>query len=115
MEGAIEGWYQDYLRATYENWPRRKRIWKVWWILPPNTKPLPKCSPNWFFSVPNPEIGSLPKEKDAATVHNPSIKGLEFPRFRHWVGRRSFPNKRAIDGEGDLEEERRLLRGRHAG
>ena len=24
VEGAICGWYQDYLRRTYENWPRRE-------------------------------------------------------------------------------------------
>ena len=24
VEGAIGGWYQNYLRATYENWPRRE-------------------------------------------------------------------------------------------
>ena len=24
VDEAIHGWYQEYLRATYENWPRRE-------------------------------------------------------------------------------------------
>ena len=43
-----------------------------------------------------------------STIHQ--SKGLEFPHvFIIGLADGLFPNKRAIDGEGDLEEERRLF------
>ena len=39
-------------------------------------------------------------------IHNSSVKGLEYPHvFIIGLADGLFPNKRAIDGEGDLEEE----------
>ena len=43
-----------------------------------------------------------------STIHQ--SKGLEYPHvFIIGLADGLFPNKRAIDGEGDLEEERRLF------
>ena len=51
VEEAIGGWYQLYLRSTYENWPRREEDLESLVILPQSTIPWQKCFLNWFFKL----------------------------------------------------------------
>ena len=111
VEGAIEGWYQDYLRATYENWPRREEDLESlvdfatkYENLAEMLSQLVLLSSESGNRVTNQEERCL----RLSTIHQ--AKGLEFPHvFVIGLADGLFPNKRAIDGEGDLEEERRLF------
>jgi len=111
VEGAIEGWYQDYLRATYENWPRREEDLESLVDFASKYETLAEMLSQLVLL--SSESGDRVVTKGErclrlSTIHQ--SKGLEFPHvFVIGLADGLFPNKRAIDGEGDLEEERRLF------
>ena len=78
VEGAISGWYQDFLRRTYENWPGEKRIWKVWWICNNNIKTAEMLSQHCTSSESGDRVvRDGEKCIRLSTIHQ--SKGLEYP------------------------------------
>jgi DNA helicase-2/ATP-dependent DNA helicase PcrA len=111
VEGAICGWYQDYLRRTYENWPRREEDLES--LVDFATKHQNLAEMLSQLVLLSSESGDRvvhdgEKCLRLSTIHQ--SKGLEYPHvFIIGLADGLFPGKRAIDGESDLEEERRLF------
>ncbi|MEC7802748.1 MAG: ATP-dependent helicase [Verrucomicrobiota bacterium] len=111
VEGAIGGWYQDYLRRTYENWPRREEDLESLVDFASKHQNLAEMlSQLVLLSSESGDRVVRDGEKclRLSTIHQ--SKGLEYPHvFIIGLADGLFPSKRAIDGESDLEEERRLF------
>ena len=111
VEGAICGWYQDYLRRTYENWPRREEDLESLVDFASKHQNLAEMlSQLVLLSSESGDRVVRQGEKylRLSTIHQ--SKGLEYPHvFIIGLADGLFPGKRAIDGESDLEEERRLF------
>ena len=111
VDEAIHGWYQNHLRATYENWPRREEDLESLVDFAGKHENLHEMlSQLVLLSSESGDRVVRPGESclRLSTIHQ--SKGLEFPHvFIIGLADGLFPNKRAIDGEGDLEEERRLF------
>ncbi len=111
VDEAIHGWYLEYLRATYENWPRREEDLESLVDFASKHENLHEMLSQLVLL--SSESGDRVVRKGErclrlSTIHQ--SKGLEFPHvFIIGLADGLFPNKRAIDGEGDLEEERRLF------
>ena len=111
VDEAIHGWYQEYLRATYENWPRREEDLESLVDFASKHENLHEMLSQLVLL--SSESGDRVVRQGErclrlSTIHQ--SKGLEFPHvFIIGLADGLFPNKRAIDGEGDLEEERRLF------
>ena len=111
VEGAICGWYQDYLRRTYENWPRREEDLES--LVDFATKQQNLAEMLSQLVLLSSESGDRVVQEGEkclrlSTIHQ--SKGLEYPHvFIIGLADGLFPGKRAIDGESDLEEERRLF------
>ena len=111
VEGAISGWYQDFLRRTYENWPRREEdLESLVDFASKHQNIAEMLSQLVLLSSESGDRVVRDGEKciRLSTIHK--SKGLEYPHvFIIGLADGLFPNRRAIDGEGDLEEERRLF------
>lgn len=111
VEGAICGWYQDYLRRTYENWPRREEDLESLVDFATKHENLAEMlSQLVLLSSESGDRVVRQGEKclRLSTIHQ--SKGLEYPHvFIIGLADGLFPGRRAIEGEGDLEEERRLF------
>ena len=111
VEGAICGWYEDYLRRTYENWPRREEDLESLVDFATKYENLAEMlSQLVLLSSESGDRVVRDGEKclRLSTIHQ--SKGLEYPHvFIIGLADGLFPGKRAIDGESDLEEERRLF------
>ncbi len=111
VDEAINGWYQEYLHATYENWPRREEDLESLVDFAGKYDNLAEMlSQLILLSSESGDRVVRPGESclRLSTIHQ--SKGLEFQHvFIIGLADGLFPNKRAIDGEGDLEEERRLF------
>ncbi len=111
VEEAIGGWYQLYLRSTYENWPRREEDLES--LVDFATKYDSLAEMLSQLVLLSSESGDRVVRQGESCIRLSTIhqsKGLEFPHvFIIGLADGLFPNKRAIDGEGDLEEERRLF------
>ena len=111
VEGAIEGWYQDYLRATYENWPRREEDLESLIDFASKYENLAEMLSQLVLL--SSESGDRVVQQGErclrlSTIHQ--SKGLEYPHvFVLGLSDGLFPSKRAIDGESDMEEEKRLF------
>ena len=109
VEGAICGWYQDYLRRTYENWPRREEDLESLVDFATKHENLAEMlSQLVLLSSESGDRVVRAGEKclRLSTIHQ--SKGLEYPHvFIIGLADGLFPGRRAIDGESDLEEERR--------
>ena len=111
VDEAINGWYQEYLHATYENWPRREEDLESLVDFAGKDDNLAEMLTQLILlSSESGDRVVRPGESclRLSTIHQ--SKGLEFQHvFIIGLADGLFPNKRAIDGEGDLEEERRLF------
>ena len=111
VEEAIGGWYQLYLRSTYENWPRREEDLES--LVDFATKYDSLAEMLSQLVLLSSESGDRVIRQGESCIRLSTIhqsKGLEFPHvFIIGLADGLFPNKRAIDGESDLEEERRLF------
>ena len=108
VEEAIGGWYQLYLRSTYENWPRREEDLES--LVDFATKYDSLAEMLSQLVLLSSESGDRVIRQGESCIRLSTIhqsKGLEFPHvFIIGLADGLFPNKRAIDGESDLEEER---------
>ena len=111
MEIAIHGWYADYLRNTYDNWSRREEDLESLEEFASRYDNLSEMLAQLILlSSESGDRVVRPGESclRLSTIHQ--AKGLEFPYvFVIGLADGLFPLKRAIDGEGDMEEERRLF------
>jgi len=111
VEEAIGGWYQLYLRATYENWPRREEDLESLVDFASKHETLAEMLSQLVLL--SSESGDRVVKHGERCIRLSTIhqsKGLEYPHvFIIGLADGLFPNKRAIDGESDLEEERRLF------
>ena len=111
VEEAISGWYQTFLRATYENWPRREEDLESLIDFASKHESLAEMLSQLVLL--SSESGDRVVKQGERCIRLSTIhqsKGLEYPHvFIIGLADGLFPNKRAIDGEGDLEEERRLF------
>ena len=111
VEEAIDGWYQLYLRATYENWPRREEDLESLVDFASKHESLAEMLSQLVLL--SSESGDRVIKHGESCIRLSTIhqsKGLEYPHvFIIGLADGLFPNKRAIDGESDLEEERRLF------
>jgi DNA helicase-2/ATP-dependent DNA helicase PcrA len=111
VDEAVNGWYSEYLHATYENWPRREEDLDSLVEFASKHENLAEMLTQLILlSSESGDRVVRPGESclRLSTIHQ--SKGLEFPHvFIIGLADGLFPNKRAIDGEGDLEEERRLF------
>jgi len=111
VEEAVSGWYQSYLRATYENWPRREEDLESLIDFASKHENLAEMLSQLVLL--SSESGDRVVKQGERCIRLSTIhqsKGLEYPHvFIIGLADGLFPNKRAIDGEGDLEEERRLF------
>ena len=111
VEGAIGGWYQDYLRSTYENWPRREEDLES--LIDFATKYENLAEMLSQLVLLSSESGDRVVRQGEhclrlSTIHQ--SKGLEYQHvFVIGLSDGLFPSKRAIDGESDMEEEKRLF------
>ncbi len=111
VEEAIGGWYQDYLRTTYDNWPRREEDLES--LIDFATKYETLAEMLSQLVLLSSESGDRVVRQDErclrlSTIHQ--SKGLEYPHvFVIGLADGLFPSKRAIDGESDMEEEKRLF------
>ncbi len=111
VEGAVSGWYEEYLRATYENWPRREEDLESLIDFAAKYENLAEML-SQLVLLSSESGDRVVREGESclrlSTIHQ--SKGLEFPHvFIIGLADGLFPNRRAIDGESDLEEERRLF------
>ena len=111
VDEAINGWYHEYLHATYENWPRREEDLESLVDFASKHENLAEMLTQLILL--SSESGDRVVRKGESCLRLSTIhqaKGLEFKNvFIIGLADGLFPNKRAIDGEGDLEEERRLF------
>ena len=111
VEEAISGWYKTYLRTTYENWPRREEDLESLIDFASKHESLAEMLSQLVLL--SSESGDRVVKQGERCIRLSTIhqsKGLEYPHvFIIGLADGLFPNKRAIDGEGDLEEERRLF------
>ena len=111
VDEAVNGWYNEYLHATYDNWPRREEDLDSLVEFASKYENLAEMLAQLILlSSESGDRVIRPGESclRLSTIHQ--SKGLEFPHvFIIGLADGLFPNKRAIDGEGDLEEERRLF------
>jgi DNA helicase-2/ATP-dependent DNA helicase PcrA len=111
VDEAINGWYHEYLHATYENWPRREEDLESLVDFASKYENLAEMLTQLILL--SSESGDRVVRKGESCLRLSTIhqsKGLEFRHvFIIGLADGLFPNKRAIDGEGDLEEERRLF------
>jgi len=111
VEEAISGWYHVYLRSTYENWPRREEDLESLVDFASKHESLAEMLSQLVLL--SSESGDRVVKQGERCIRLSTIhqsKGLEYPHvFIIGLADGLFPNKRAIDGEGDLEEERRLF------
>ena len=111
VEEAIGGWYQLYLRATYENWPRREEDLESLVDFASKHETLAEMLSQLVLL--SSESGDRVVRNGERCIRLSTIhqsKGLEYPHvFIIGLADGLFPNKRAIDGESDLEEEKAFL------
>jgi len=111
VDEAINGWYHEYLHATYENWPRREEDLESLVDFASKHENLAEMLSQLILL--SSESGDRVVRQGESCLRLSTIhqsKGLEFRHvFIIGLADGLFPNKRAIDGEGDIEEERRLF------
>ena len=111
VEIAINGWYADYLRNTYDNWSRREEDLESLEEFASRYDNLSEMLAQLILL--SSESGDRVVRSGESCLRLSTIhqaKGLEFPYvFVIGLADGLFPLKRAIDGEGDMEEERRLF------
>ena len=111
VDEAINGWYHEYLHATYENWPRREEDLESLVDFASKHENLAEMLSQLILL--SSESGDRVVRQGESCLRLSTIhqsKGLEFRHvFIIGLADGLFPNKRAIEGEGDLEEERRLF------
>ena len=111
VEVAINGWYADYLRYAYDNWAHREEDLESLSEFASRHDNLSEMLTQLILlssESGDRVIRSGESCLRLSTIHQ--AKGLEFPYvFVIGLADGLFPIKRAIDGEGDMEEERRLF------
>ena len=111
VEIAINGWDANYLRNTYDNWSRREEDLESLEEFAGRHDNLSEMLAQLILlSSESGDRVVRPGESclRLSTIHQ--AKGLEFPYvFVIGLADGLFPLRRAIDGEGDMEEERRLF------
>ncbi len=111
IEEAIHGWYRTYLRTTYENWARREEDLESLVDFASKHDNLAEMLSQLVLL--SSESGDRVVKHGERCIRLSTIhqsKGLEYPHvFIIGLADGLFPNKRAIEGEGDIEEERRLF------
>ena len=118
VEEAIGGWYQTYLRATFENWPRREEDLESLVDFASKHQSLAEMLSQLVLL--SSESGDRVVKQGESCIRLSTIhqsKGLEYPHvFIIGLADGLFPNKRAIDGEGGLGGRKEaLLCGYYAG
>ena len=108
---AVNGWYADFIRYTYDNWAHREEDLESLIEFASRYDNLSEMLAELILL--SSESGNRVTQSGESCLRLSTIhqaKGLEFPYvFIIGLADGLFPIKRAIDGEGDLEEERRLF------
>jgi DNA helicase-2/ATP-dependent DNA helicase PcrA len=108
---AVNGWYADFIRYTYDNWAHREEDLESLIEFASRYDNLSEMLAELILL--SSESGNRVTRSGESCLRLSTIhqaKGLEFPYvFIIGLADGLFPIKRAIDGEGDLEEERRLF------
>ncbi len=108
---AVNGWYADFIRYTYDNWAHREEDLESLIEFASRYDNLSEMLAELILL--SSESGNRVTRSEESCLRLSTIhqaKGLEFPYvFIIGLADGLFPIKRAIDGEGDLEEERRLF------
>ena len=111
VELAKDGWYYDHLVNTYDNWSRREEDLASLVEFASRYEDLSEMLAQLvLLSSESGDRVKKPGERclRLSTIHQ--AKGLEFPYvFVIGLADGLFPTRRAIDGEADMEEERRLF------
>ena len=111
VEIAVNGWYADYIRYAYDNWSRREDDLESLAEFAGRHDNLSEMLAQ--LTLLSSESGDRVVRRGESCLRLSTIhqaKGLEFPYvFVIGLADGLFPLKRAIDGEGDMEEERRLF------
>ncbi|MBL62739.1 MAG: DNA helicase UvrD [Opitutae bacterium] len=111
VEIAMEGWYSFYLRQTYDNWARREEDLESLSQFASKFQDLSEMLAQLILlgSETGDRVVRMGEQHvRLSTIHQ--AKGLEY-RYVFVIGLAEglFPIRRAIEGDGDLEEERRLF------
>ena len=111
VEVAVGGWYAGYLRQTYDNWNRREEDLESLSQFASRFEDLSDMLAQLILL--SSETGDRVMRSGQQHVRLSSIhqaKGLEY-RYVFVIGLAEglFPTRRSIEGDGDLEEERRLF------
>ncbi|MBN2068345.1 MAG: ATP-dependent helicase [Opitutales bacterium] len=111
IQFAVEGWYEGYLKANFDNWESRAEDLNALIDFASRFSSMTEMLEQLALTAP--ESGDKVDEAESAyalrltTIHQ--AKGLEFPIvFILGMADEYFPSKRAME-EGDLDEERRLF------
>ena len=107
----MEGWYSFYLRQTYDNWARREEDLESLSQFASKFQDLSEMLAQLILlgSETGDRVVRMGEQHvRLSTIHQ--AKGLEY-RYVFVIGLAEglFPIRRAIEGDGDLEEERRLF------
>ena len=111
VETAVDGWYSIYLRQTYDNWSRREEDLDSLIEFASRYKDLSEMLAQLILlssETGNRVMRTGEPHARLSTIHQ--AKGLEY-RYVFVIGLAEglFPTRRSIEGEGDVEEERRLF------
>lgn len=111
VEVAVGGWYAGYLRQTFDNWNRREEDLESLSQFASRFEDLSDMLAQLILL--SSETGDRVMRSGQQHVRLSSIhqaKGLEY-RYVFVIGLAEglFPTRRSIEGDGDLEEERRLF------
>ncbi len=111
VEIAVEGWYSIYLRQTYDNWSRREEDLESLVEFASRYQNLSEMLAQLILL--STETGDRAMRMGEPHVRLSTIhqaKGLEY-RYVFVIGLAEglFPTRRSIEGDGDVEEERRLF------
>ena len=111
VEIAVNGWYADYIRYAYDNWSRREDDLESLAEFAGRHDNLSEMLAQ--LTLLSAESGDRVVRRGESCLRLSTIhqaKGLEFPYvFVIGLADGLFPLKRAIAGEGDMEEESRLF------
>tara|TARA_Y100001934_G_scaffold282570_1_gene396927 strand:+ start:634 stop:2721 length:2088 start_codon:yes stop_codon:yes gene_type:complete len=111
VEVAVSGWYSGFLRQTFDNWSRREEDLESLGQFASRFEDLSDMLAQLILL--SSETGDRVMRSGQQHVRLSSIhqaKGLEY-RYVFVIGLAEglFPTRRSIEGDGDLEEERRLF------
>ncbi|MFP6899398.1 MAG: ATP-dependent helicase, partial [Opitutales bacterium] len=106
-----ESWYHGYLKQTYDNWSRREEDLESLVQFATRYKDLSEMLAQLILlSSETGDRAMRPDERYVrlSTIHQ--AKGLEYRCvFVIGLAEGLFPTRRSIEGDGDIEEERRLF------